>query len=251
MIEIRNLKKSFGKHKVLDGVNLNIHEGKTMVIIGQSGCGKSVLLKHIIGIINPNEGEILISGENITKLDSKNMAKLRLKFGMVFQGSALFDSLTVRGNVGFSLIENTDMSEDKIDKRVKECLSLVGLEGIEDKMPSDISDGMKKRVALARAISMKPDIILYDEPTVGIDPIRADSINKLIKELHDKLNITSIAVTHDMDSAYYIADEIAMLYKGKIINAGTPEETKNSSNPIIQQFVNGISEGPITEADYK
>jgi len=242
MIKIRNLKKSFGKNKVLNGINLDVPDGKTVVVIGQSGCGKSVLLKHIIGIIKPDQGDIHVNDVDICKLNVDELNQLRLKFGMVFQSSALFDSLTVKENVGFGLIEHTDMLEEEIDNQVKKCLDLVGLKDIEDKMPSELSGGMKKRVALARAISMNPKIILYDEPTVGIDPIRADSINKLIKKLHDKLNVTSIVVTHDMASAYYVADRIAMLHKGKIIGDGTSEEIKSSDNPFIKQFVNGISE---------
>ncbi len=241
MIEIRNLEKSFGANKVLQGINLKIPDGKTMVIIGESGCGKSVLLKHIIGIMKPDGGQILVDNINVFDLNIKQLNKLRLKFGMVFQASALFDSLTIKENVGFSLYEHTDVKQEEISKRIKESLNMVGLSGIESKMPAEISGGMKKRVALARAIIMNPEIILYDEPTVGIDPIRSGSINNLIKRLHGELNVTSLVVTHDMQSAYYVADRIAMMYKGKIIEEGTPSEIKKSDNPIVQQFVNGVS----------
>lgn len=243
MIEIKNLYKNFGLNKVLNGVDLKIEKGRTLAVIGQSGCGKSVLLKHIIGLINPDKGKILIEGKNIAELKDEELKKIRLKFGMVFQESALFDSLNIRDNVGFSLIEHTFLKKEEIDYQVKKSLSRVALAGIENKMPSQISPGMRKRVALARAISMNPEIILYDEPTAGIDPIMADSVSKLIKDLHLKLKTTAVIVTHDMNLAYYAADQIAMLYKGKIITLGTPEEIRASSDKIVSKFVNGISEG--------
>lgn len=246
MIEIRNISKSFNNHKVLDGLNLKIDKGQTTVVIGCSGCGKSVLLKHIIGILEPDSGKILIDGVDISKLKRKQLSDFRLKFGFVFQSAALFDSLTVEENVGFTLREHTLMDEDAIKKRVKECLEMVGLEGIENLMPQSLSGGMKKRVALARAISIRPKIILYDEPTTGVDPIMAANINDLILKLHDSLNVTSIVVTHDMVSAYSIADKIAMLYKGKIIFEGLPEEIKSTQNPIVRQFILGEAHGPLT-----
>lgn len=242
MIKIENLKKTFQNKPVLKGVNLKIEDGETTVIIGQSGCGKSVLVKHLMGIIKPDAGRILVDGQDITKLNPKELNKLRMKFGMVFQSSALFDSLNVRENVGFALMEHTQMKEEKIDKRIKECLEMIGLDEIEEKMPAELSGGMKKRVALARAISMSPEIILYDEPTVGIDPIMADSINKLIKKLHDKLGITSVVVTHDMNSAYYIADKIAMLHQGKIVQKGSPSVIKDSDIKVVRRFIEGNSE---------
>lgn len=247
MIEIVNLCKSFNGHPVLDNLNLNINTGETTVIIGRSGCGKSVLLKHIIGILKPDSGQVIVDGKDVTKMDEKELNSLRLKFGMLFQGAALFDSLNVRDNVGFNMIEHMNSKPSEIDKAVKESLALVGLKGIEDKKPAELSGGMRKRVGLARAICIRPHIILYDEPTTGVDPIMGDAVNDLIRELHNKLKITSIAVTHDMTSAYKIADRIAMLYNGKIIANGTPDEIKNTEDLIVRQFVTGASKGPITE----
>lgn len=247
MIEIKDVHRSFNGNRVLDGVNLTINTGETTVIIGRSGCGKSVLLKHIIGLLNPDSGHILINGKDVTKMDDKELSALRMKFGMLFQGAALFDSLNIFENVAFSMIEHTTLDRETMRKRVKECLALVGLKGIEDKKPAELSGGMRKRVGLARAIARWPQIMLYDEPTTGVDPIMGDAINDLIVDLHNKLKVTSIAVTHDMTSAYKIADRIAMLYKGKIIAVGTPEEIKNTKDPIVKQFITGASKGPITE----
>jgi phospholipid/cholesterol/gamma-HCH transport system ATP-binding protein len=247
MIEIINLCKSFGDHKVLDNLNLSIKTGETTVIIGRSGCGKSVLLKHIIGLLKPDYGQVLVDGKDVTRMDEKELSALRLNFGMLFQGAALFDSLNVLENVGFNLIEHTNASAKEIKKAVKESLALVGLKGIENKKPAELSGGMRKRVGLARAICMRPQIMLYDEPTTGVDPIMGDAVNELVKELHNKLKVTGIAVTHDMTSAYKIADRIAMLYNGKIIANGTPEEIKSTKDPIVRQFITGASKGPITE----
>lgn len=247
MIEIVNLCKAFEDHVVLDNMNLTLRDGETVVVIGRSGTGKSVLLKHIIGIMKPDSGQVVIDGEDITKLNEKEINFLRLKFGMLFQGAALFDSLNVRDNVAFNLIEHTRSDENTVNKRVAECLEMVGLRGIENLRVSELSGGMKKRVGLARAICMNPDIILYDEPTTGVDPIGADAINELIKELHGKLKMLAVVVTHDMVSAYKVADRIAMLYKGKIIEIGTPEEIKSTKNPVVHQFITGAAVGPITE----
>ena len=247
MIEIKELTKSFGTHKVLDRLNLTIEKGTTCVIIGRSGCGKSVLLKHIVGILKPDSGQIFVDGLDIAKLNEKELDNLRLRTGLVFQGGALFDSLTVGENVGFGLIEHTKISHKDLLERIEEALCLVGLCGIVNLMPAELSGGMKKRVALARAICIKPDIIFYDEPTTGVDPITADSINELIKSLHDKLKVTSVVVTHDMKSAYRIADKISMLYQGKIIAEGTPDEIKTTEHPVVHQFINGLAQGPITE----
>jgi len=247
MIEIINLCKSFGDHKVLDDLNLTINTGETTVIIGRSGCGKSVLLKHIIGLMKPDSGQVIIDGRDITKVDGKELNGIRMKFGMLFQGAALFDSLSVWENVGFNLLEHTKRSKEKIMSRVVECLGLVGLSGVERLKPAELSGGMRKRVGLARAICMNPEIILYDEPTTGVDPIMGDAINDLIRELHDKLKVTSIAVTHDMTSAYKIADKIAMLYNGRIIAVGKPEEIKHIKDPVVNQFIHGKAEGPITK----
>ncbi|MFC1806744.1 ABC transporter ATP-binding protein [Candidatus Omnitrophota bacterium] len=246
MIDVINLHKSFGDNKILNGANLTIETGITEVIIGRSGCGKSVLLKHIIGILKPDSGQVIIDDIDITRMGSNELKDLRMTFGMLFQGAALFDSLTVAENVGFNLIEHTDLDKQTIAKSIKESLSLVGLYDIEDLMPSELSGGMKKRVALARAICMRPKIILYDEPTTGVDPIGADAINDLIKTLHDKMEITSIVVTHDMVSAYKIGSKIAMLYDGKIIEEGTPDQIKRTKNPIVKQFITGAAKGPIT-----
>jgi len=233
----------------LDGVNLKIPEGRTLVIIGRSGCGKSVLLKHIIGLLKPDSGGVLVDGVDITGLKEEELERVRQKIEMVFQGGALFDSLTVGENVGFRYLEHGGMEKDALEKRVSESLALVGLYSIENMMPSELSGGMKKRVAVARAICTRPRIILYDEPTTGVDPITADSINGLIRSLHDKLKVTSIVVTHDMKSAYAIADRIAMLYEGKIIAEGTPSEIQHSADPVVQQFINGLSTGPITDTN--
>ena len=245
MIEIVDLHKSFGDNKVLDGVNLTISKGETTTIIGRSGVGKSVLLKHIIGLVKPDEGKILIDGEDITLYKNEKLVKLRQRFGMLFQGSALFDSMTVQENVGLGLREHTKLPEEEIREIVREKLRLVGLSGVENSKPAELSGGMKKRVGLARAIAMSPEYILYDEPTTGLDPIMADAINYLIIRMKNELNVTSIAVTHDIVSAYKISNRIAMIYEGKIIFVGSPEEVKNTDDPIVRQFVEGKAQGLI------
>ena len=245
MIRINNLHKSFVGNRVLRGVNLEIKEGETITIIGGSGCGKSVLLKHIVGLMKPEVGEIEIDGQEITRLGMEELAEVQKKFGMLFQGAALFDSLTVGENISFGLRMLTDLDEKEIKRRVSEKLPLVGMEGIEQLMPAELSGGMKKRVALARAIAMNPKYILYDEPSTGLDPIMADVINNLILNLQEKLNITSIVVTHDMVTAYKVSDRIAMLYQGRIEEIGTPEEIKETKNSVVRQFITGSSEGPI------
>jgi phospholipid/cholesterol/gamma-HCH transport system ATP-binding protein len=247
MIEIINLSKSFSDKKVLDNLNLNINSGEVMVIIGRSGCGKSVLLKHMIGLLKPDFGQVIIDGSDICRMEEKELDRLRLTSGMLFQGAALFDSMTVGENVGFALREHTDMPEHLVQKKVAKSLEMVGLKGIEGLMPAELSGGMKKRVGLARAICNDPKIILYDEPTTGVDPIGADAINDLIIDLNRKLRVTSIVVTHDMVSAYKIADRIAMLYKGKIIAVGTSDQIKNTEDSVVRQFTTGASKGPITE----
>lgn len=245
MIKIVDLHKSFRVNKVLDGVNLEIEKGETIVIIGRSGCGKSVLLKHIIGLLKPDQGKVFINGDDITLYTDEKFYKLRQRFGMLFQASALFDSLTVEENVGLGLREHKLLPEEKIKEKIREKLRLVGLSGVENLRPAQLSGGMKKRVGLARAIAMDPEFILYDEPTTGLDPIMADAINDLVIDLRNKLSITSIAVTHDIVSASKIADRIAMLYQGKIIFVGTPGEIKNVDDPLVQQFITGSAEGPI------
>ena len=248
MIEIRKISKKFNQSLVLDELSLNVETGQTCVIIGRSGCGKSVLLKHIIGLLAPDSGKVLVQGKNVGGLKELELVALRAEISMVFQGGALFDSMDVGENVGFSLLEHSNLSRKEIFARVEESLHLVGLGGIGNLMPSELSGGMKKRVALARAICIKPKIILYDEPTTGIDPITADAINELIRSLHDKLKVTSLVVTHDMKSACSIADKIAMMYKGRILLEGSPQQIQETTDPVVHQFINGISKGPITEA---
>jgi len=246
MIEIVDLHKSFGKKQVLTGVNLTVEKGESMVVIGGSGSGKSVLVKHIIGILAPDSGTIRIDGIDITTLHENALYEIRKKFGMLFQMAALFDSMTVWENVGFSLLRSKKMTPKEVRAIASEKLRLVGLVGVEEVMPSDLSGGMRKRVGLARAIAHEPEILLYDEPTTGLDPIMADAINDLIIEMKQRLKVTSIAITHDMNSAYKIADRIAMLYEGKIVETGTPEEIKNTQNALVRQFVTGSAVGPIT-----
>ena len=216
-----------------------------MVIIGRSGCGKSVLLKHITGLLHPDSGTILIDGQDVTQLNGIDLDELRKRFGFLFQGGALFDSMTVGENVGIGLQIHNDQTEMEIIERVKTCLNLVGLSGVEEQKPAELSGGMRKRVGLARAIAMNPEYILYDEPTTGLDPIMADIINDLILDMNQKLSVTAVAVTHDMISAYKIADRIALLHDGVIHVVGTPEEIRNSNDPLVQQFIEGRGEGPI------
>lgn len=245
MIKITKLSKSFKSKPVLTNLDLHIRRGETLVIIGQSGGGKSVLLKNIIGLLKPDAGCIEIAGVDIVPLSDKQMIPIRKRCGLLFQGAALFDSLTVWENVAFGIIEHKLMSTDKAKVKVRELLSLIGLEGIENIKPAELSGGMRKRVGLARAIAMDPEIIFYDEPTTGLDPIMGDVINNLILKMRDRYKATSIAVTHDMASAYKIADRIAMLYNGQIIEIGTPDEIRNSKNAILRQFITGSADGPI------
>lgn len=251
MIEIKGIHKWFGTHHVLKGVDLTIKEGETIVIIGRSGCGKSVLLKHIMAILEPDEGDVRIDGQSMFSMSPEEQDQFRLQLGMLFQGAALFDSLTVLENVGFSLFEHTNLSEEVISQKVLEKLHMVGLGGVENLMPASLSGGMKKRVGLARAICNEPKIILYDEPTTGLDPINADVINELILSMQKQLKVISIVVTHDMTSAYKVANRIAMLFEGRIIGVGTPDEIRNSSDPVIQQFITGSARGPITDKQQK
>ena len=247
MIEIKGLSKTFEHHQVLDDVTLTIKTGETMVIIGRSGSGKSVLLKHMIGLMKPDAGAVLVNGVDIAKLHGQALDQLRMKFGMLFQGAALFDSMTTFENVAFPLREHTTMTSELIAQRVYECLEGVGLAQADDLHPSELSGGMRKRVGLARALAMNPEIVLYDEPTTGIDPIMGDIVNDLIIALRDKLKVTSVVVTHDMRSAYKVADRIAMLYNGSIVEVGSPEAIRGSANPVIQQFIKGEAVGPIQE----
>ncbi|HXV14806.1 MAG TPA: ABC transporter ATP-binding protein [Candidatus Krumholzibacteria bacterium] len=244
-IECKDVWKSFGRKSVLRGLNLTIQPGETVVIIGQSGSGKSVLLKHIVGLIYPDKGAILIDGIDITKLNRKKLFELRMGFGMVFQGAALFDSYTVEENVGLAMREHTELSDEEVNRIAEEKLRMVGLDGIGDKHPAELSGGMKKRVGFARAIAMEPKCVLYDEPTTGLDPINADVINNLIVKLSNELHITSIVVTHDLASAYKVGDRIVMLHDGKVLFDGTPEQVKMTTNAIVRQFIEGRAEGPI------
>lgn len=245
MIKIVDLHKSFGKNAVLRGLSLEVERGETLVIIGQSGSGKSILIKHLIGLILPDKGEIYVDGVEITRLSEDERFKIRRKFAMLFQGAALFDSLTVLQNVRFGLERYMDIPDEEMDEIARRALLRVGLRGVENLMPYELSGGMRKRVGLARAIAYHPEIVLYDEPSTGIDPIRADAINDLIIQMKKELKMTSIVITHDMVSTYKVADRVAMLYQGKIIATGTPEEIRNSKNPVVQQFITGAAEGPI------
>ncbi len=238
MIEIKNIKKKFGKKEVLCGVNLIINKGETLVVIGKSGCGKSVLLKHIIGLLKPDEGEIFFEGVDIVKMKMKDVYKIRSKFGFLFQGAALFDSMTVAENIGLGLKENSKLTQKEIDNIVEEKLELVGLPGIQKMKPADLSGGMKKRVSLARALATNPEYILYDEPTTGLDPVMSDAIDDLIRELSERLKVTSIVVTHDIFSVYEVADRVAMMEDGKIYFHGTPKELVETSDPVIRNFLN-------------
>ena len=245
MIKITDLKKSFNGKVVLDGVNLDIEQGKITVIIGRSGEGKSVLIKHIIGLLKPDSGRIDLDGRELTTLNEREWNEIRRRFGMLFQGAALFDSMTVADNVGFPLREHTGLGKMDIREAVKDKLKRVGLVGVEDMMPADLSGGMKKRVGLARAIIMDPEIVLFDEPTTGLDPIMSDSIAKLMIDTQKQLKTTYIAITHDIALTYKTADKIAMLHEGKIVAEGSSEDIKASKNPVVRQFVEGNAEGPI------
>jgi phospholipid/cholesterol/gamma-HCH transport system ATP-binding protein len=245
IIRIRGLSKAFGRQTVLDSLDLDIERGETLVVIGRSGCGKSVLLKHITGLIRPDAGEIMFEGEDITRFTRKKLFEMRMRFGMLFQGSALFDSLSVGENVALPLRKHSRMTDDEIYGVVREKLELIGLTGVYDHFPAEMSGGMKKRIGLARAVVMNPNVVLYDEPTTGLDPIMADVINELIRTLQRELRITSVVVTHDIKSAYHVGDCIAMLHEGKIIYSGTPDEVRRTTNPVLRQFVEGKAEGPI------
>ncbi|HPN73434.1 MAG TPA: ABC transporter ATP-binding protein [Candidatus Omnitrophota bacterium] len=243
--EVKDLVKKFGSRTVLNGVNLKIYKGETCVIMGGSGCGKSTLLRHMIGNIKPTSGRVSLLGRDITGLYGAQLDEVRKKIGMSFQSSALFDSMTVGENVSLPLKEHTRLEKSVIEIMLKMKLELVGLRGFEDLMPSELSGGMKKRVGLARAIVMDPQIIFYDEPTAGLDPIVSAVIDKLIIDLSKKLQVTSVVVTHDMKSVMSIADRIVMLYEGRVLETGTPDEIKNSKNEMVQQFINGSYDGPI------
>ncbi|HUU05998.1 MAG TPA: ATP-binding cassette domain-containing protein [Patescibacteria group bacterium] len=245
MIKIRNLYKSFAEKKVLQGVNLDIDSGQTTTIIGGSGSGKSVLFKHIIGLMQPDSGSILVEGEDITKMKESALYRMVDKFGMVFQSGALFDSLTVGENVAFGIKNRKHMEAAAIDALVERSLNQVGLSDIAHLLPAELSGGMKKRVAIARVIAKRPSIIMFDEPTTGLDPIMADMINELIIKVSSDPGITSIVITHDMVSAYKISDKIAVLFEGEIIEIGSPGEIRSTRNAVVRQFIEGKAEGPI------
>ena len=245
MIRLAGVRKSFGSKVVLDGLDLEVRLGETLAVIGQSGSGKSVLLKLLIGILAPDAGSIVVDGVEITRLRGAARQAMTRKFGMLFQGAALFDSMTVGENVAFGLERYADLGRDEIRRVVADSLAKVGLHEIEHLLPHQLSGGMKKRVGLARAIAYRPEIILYDEPSTGIDPIRADAINELIVLLRTELRVTSLVITHDMVSAYKVADRIALLYQGRIVALGTPEEIRRSPDAVVQQFIHGRADGPI------
>lgn len=239
MIQLKDIYKSFGEQKVLDGVNLEIPEKKITVIIGQSGQGKSVLLKMLIGLMEPDEGFVLVDGVNPRSLDLQEKVEFTKRFGMLFQNAALFDSMNVVQNVAFPLIEHTSFKEDEIADRVAKILNDVGLPNILHKMPSELSGGMRKRVGLARALVLEPKIILYDEPTTGLDPILADSVDRLILETQERLGITTVVVSHDLQAVFKIADKVAMLHQGKIWEEGDPKQFQASKKPFVQEFILG------------
>jgi phospholipid/cholesterol/gamma-HCH transport system ATP-binding protein len=245
MIRITGLKKTLGRRAVLDGVDLEIKTGESVVVMGRSGTGKSVLLKHIVGLMKPAAGRIEIGGEDIVGMRPRELDEVRKRMGMLFQSAALFDSLTVGENVALPLRTHTRMDDGQIRARVKERLEWVGLEGVEPSKPASLSGGMRKRVGLARAIVMDPAIILYDEPTTGLDPIMADVIDQLIRSLQRRLGVTTVSVTHDLASAFKIADRIAMLHEGRVVFTGTVAETQTTTDPLMRQFIEGSSTGPI------
>lgn len=239
VISLRQLNITFGTHTVLNNIDLDVYKGETLAVLGPSGTGKSTVLRSMIGLLEPNEGQIFIQGEDVSGLDEDGWNRLRMKMGMVFQYSALFDFLTVGENVAFGLRQHTDKSDEEIQGIVTQMLDLVGLPGTQDLYPAELSGGMKKRVGLARAIAVNPEIVLYDEPTAGLDPIMSRNISRLIKKTQEQLHVTSVLVTHDMQSAFYAADRVAMLYEGHIVAIGTAEEMKNSINPIVKAFIEG------------
>jgi phospholipid/cholesterol/gamma-HCH transport system ATP-binding protein len=242
MIETRNLRKTFKSQMVLDDVSFRIEDGESVAIIGRSGGGKSVLLKHLIGLMQPDSGEVLIDGENIVGMNERQLLRIRRKFGMVFQGAALFDSMTVAENVAFGLRRHEHLTEAETEKKVAYALEVVDLPGTENKQPAELSGGMKKRVGLARAIVYEPQIILYDEPTTGLDPIVSDSIDQLMMAVRDRLHVTTVVVTHDMRSARRLGQHVVMLYQGRIHANGLPEDIFNSQDPIVRQFVDGVAD---------
>jgi phospholipid/cholesterol/gamma-HCH transport system ATP-binding protein len=249
MISLQNLWKSFDGRQVLRDMSIEVERGETLVIVGGSGTGKSVTLKHIIGLLRPDKGRVIIDGQDITTMPDVELNRFRVRFGMAFQEGALFDSMSVFDNIAFPLRRHTKMTPAQIRERVEECLERVHLHGVEKKRPSELSGGMRRRVGFARAISLEPQILLFDEPTTGLDPVISDIIAELILEMDQTLHATTVTITHDMKVAFKIADRVAMLYNGAIIEQGTPEEFQASTNPIVQQFIEGRAEGPLTDLD--
>ena len=245
MINIVNLKKSFPGQEVLQGLNLSIVKNKITAIVGRSGCGKSVLLKLIIGLLKPDAGEVRVNGDVLSNLEGSQLNEIRKKFGMLFQGAALLDSMDVFNNVAFPLREKTRLSQDEIKTRVEQELKNVGIVGMNDKYPSQLSGGMKKRVGLARALIMEPEIVLFDEPTTGLDPIMKTAIHQLIFDTQRRVGFTAVLVSHDIPDVFEIVDYVAMMYEGRILESGTPQDFQNSKDPVIQQFLKGSLEGPI------
>ena len=245
IIKVDELRKSFGQQAVLNGLSIDIARGEILAIIGRSGTGKSVLLKHLIGLLRPDSGRVLIAGENIHRARGRHLARIRERLDMLFQGGALFDSLSVEENIAFPLREKTKMSEVEIHASVSNCLKDVGLEGIEDKFPAELSGGMRKRVALARALVQRPEIMLFDEPTTGLDPILVQAIHQLIYDTHKQFGYTAVIVSHEIPRIFEIATRVAMLHNGVILEATSTEQFQQSVNPVIQQFISGHLEGPL------
>jgi phospholipid/cholesterol/gamma-HCH transport system ATP-binding protein len=248
MIRVSSLNKSFGDQPVIDDVSFHIGKGEPVVIIGRSGGGKSVLLKHMVGLLQPDSGEVLIEGENISRMNERQMLRIRRKFGMLFQSAALFDSMTVAENVGFALMRREKLTAGELSRRIAEALEVVELSGVEDKKPSELSGGMRKRVGLARAIVYRPEIVLYDEPTTGLDPVVSDSIDHLIMRVNEHLKVTTVVVTHDMRSARRLGKRILMLHQRRIYMDAPPEQFFESADPVVHRFVNGISEARNTDS---
>jgi phospholipid/cholesterol/gamma-HCH transport system ATP-binding protein len=247
VISLQHIYKSFNGKEVLHDLSIDVWRNQSVVIVGGSGTGKSVTLKHIIGLLQPDRGHVQVEGQDMCCMDAVDLNEFRRRFGMSFQEGALFDSMSVFENIAFPLRRHTDMTEEQIRKRVRACLDQVHLSGVEDKRPSELSGGMRRRVGFARAISLQPQILLFDEPTTGLDPVISDVIADLILEMDTKLNVTTVTITHDMKVAFKIADRIAMIYRGQIIEDAKPEVFRESKNPIVQQFIEGRAVGPLTE----
>jgi phospholipid/cholesterol/gamma-HCH transport system ATP-binding protein len=247
VISLQHIYKSFNGKEVLHDLVIDVKRNQSVVIVGGSGTGKSVTLKHIIGLLQPDRGHVLVEGQDMCCMNPVDLNQFRRRFGMSFQEGALFDSMSVFENIAFPLRRHTEMTEEQITRRVRACLDQVHLSGVEDKRPSELSGGMRRRVGFARAISLQPQILLFDEPTTGLDPVISDVIADLILEMDTKLNVTTVTITHDMKVAFKIADRIAMLYQGRIVEDATPEVFRESTNPIVRQFIEGRAVGPLTE----